>query len=93
MFASFVNCIVFATIYAEENRIKKENSREMPLVTVFGSDLSWILRDAIVYSGSYDDIYSENFGSNVTEVSKGRNTLNEGGPLMHSLGLPRHAWP
>ena len=84
LFASFVNCVVLATIYAEENKIQREKSSEMPLVSVFGSHLNWALRDAIVYSGSYDQIYSRNFGSNLSEAFSMRNALNEGGPMMHS---------
>ena len=87
LFASFVNCIVLATIYAQDNRIHRDESSQLPLVSVFGSHLNWALRDAIVYSGSYDQIYSRNFGSNISEAFRGRNTLNEGGPLMHSLPL------
>merc|ERR1712127_844843 len=36
MFSSFVNCIVLATIYAQENGIKRERSNELPLVSTFG---------------------------------------------------------
>jgi len=87
-FASFVNCVVLATIYAQENKIPREKSSEMPLVSVFGSHLNWALRDAIVYSGSYDQIYARNFGSNVSEAFRGQNTLNKGGPLLHSFHMP-----
>eukprot|EP00579_Thalassiosira_antarctica_P013409 CAMPEP_0201945108 /NCGR_PEP_ID=MMETSP0903-20130614/53734_1 /ASSEMBLY_ACC=CAM_ASM_000552 /TAXON_ID=420261 /ORGANISM="Thalassiosira antarctica, Strain CCMP982" /LENGTH=869 /DNA_ID=CAMNT_0048488167 /DNA_START=93 /DNA_END=2702 /DNA_ORIENTATION=+ len=89
-FASFVNCMVLATIHAQGNDIHREKSREMPSCSVFGSDLNWALRDAIAYSGSYDEIYSRNFGSNVSAAYRGRNTLNKGGPLMLSFPhLPR----
>ena len=89
LFASFVNCIVLATIYAQENRIRRDESSKLPLVSVFGRKLDWALRDAIMHSGSYDQIYSNNFGRNVTEGLRGRNSLNDGGPMMHSLpGLP-----
>merc|ERR1711971_300272 len=87
VFASFVNCIVLATIYAEENRIQREKSIDMPLVSVFGIGLKWALRDAIAHSGSYDEIYSRNFGrgSGVSNPQRGRNALNKGGPMMLSL--------
>lgn len=85
MFASFVNCIVLATIYAQENDITSENRRELPLVSVFGSDLIWALRDAIAYSGGYDKIYRKNFGIEVSEMKRGRNALNQGGPMLHSI--------
>ncbi|KAL7539869.1 hypothetical protein ACHAXR_012322 [Thalassiosira sp. AJA248-18] len=57
----------------------------MPLVSVFGSDLNWALRDAIAYSGSYEQIYRKHFGIEATEVNRGRNTLNEGSPIMLSF--------
>ncbi|KAL7538347.1 hypothetical protein ACHAXR_008492 [Thalassiosira sp. AJA248-18] len=57
----------------------------MPLVSVFGSDLNWALRDAIAYSGSYEQIYKNHFGSKATEVNRGRNTLNKGGPMIRSF--------
>jgi len=82
LFASFVNCVVMATIHAQENDIQKHKSREMPLISIFGSNSSWALRDAISYSGSYDEIYARNFGSGVAKSARGRNTLNDGGPLM-----------
>lgn len=90
LFSSFVNTIVMATIYAQENN-DKETSREMPLMSVFGSEFSWALRDAISYSGSYDEIYRKYFGD-VAEENRGRNTLNnKGGPQLHSLpGLSQH---
>ena len=85
LFASFVNCIVLATIHAQESRISRDTSSEMPLVSVFGSGFNWALRDAIAYSGSYDEIFVDTFGTNATEALRGRNTLNKGGPMMHSL--------
>ena len=91
LFASFVNCIVLATIFAQENGIQREKSGRMPSVSVFGSNLNWALRDAIAFSGSYDQIYRKHFGSNVYEVDRGRNSLNQGGPLLKSfLRLPQH---
>ena len=59
---------------------------KMPLASLFGSDLRWALRDAITYSGNYDDVYTKNFGSQVSDAERGWNALNEGGPLQ--LYLP-----
>ncbi|KAL7534572.1 hypothetical protein ACHAWF_004886, partial [Thalassiosira exigua] len=63
LFDSFVNMVVLATIFADENGITKEESRRMPLVSIFGPKLYWSLRDAISYSGSYDKLYRKHFGS------------------------------
>jgi len=65
IFSSFVNCVVLATIYAWENGIRREERKEMPLMSIFGSEFNWALRDAIYYSGSYDQIYTKNFGGSV----------------------------
>ena len=73
LFSSFVNFIVMATIYAQEKGIKREESKE-----------NWVLRDAIAYIGSYDQIYTKHFGD-VLEEERGRNTLNKGGPQIHSF--------
>ena len=85
LISSFVNCVVLATIYAQENEIKRRKSKEMPLLPVFGSEFKWALRDAIYYSGSYDRIYKKHFGV-VSEEDRGRNYLNEyGSPQIHSF--------
>ena len=84
LFSSFVNIVVLATIYAQENDIVRSESRKMPLVSVFGRGFSWALRDAISYSGSYDGLYRKHFGD--FAVNRGRNTLNnKGGPQIHSF--------
>lgn len=84
LLSSFVNCVVLATFYAQENFIVRLSSREMPLMTIFGSEFKWALKDTISYSGSYGQIYEEHFG-NVAEENRGRNILNEGGPQLHSF--------
>ena len=85
LFSSFVNAVVVATIYAQENGIKMKQSKEMPLMSIFGSELKWALRDAISHLGNYDEIYRKNFGY-VAEEDRGRNILNEkGGPQLHSF--------
>ncbi|KAL7533568.1 hypothetical protein ACHAWF_009709 [Thalassiosira exigua] len=91
-FSSFVNMIVLATIYAQYNGITKDDSIGMPLVSLFGPSFYWSLRDAISYSGNYDEIYWGNFrsifGTGYLEQLvreehyfrniRGRNILNQG---------------
>jgi len=85
LFSSFVNCVVLATMYAEENGIKQKRSKEMPLLSIFGDDHIWAVRDAVGYSGSYDQVYKKQFGQ-VAEEDRGMNILNErGGPQIHSF--------
>jgi hypothetical protein len=87
MFASFVNSIVLATIYAQENDIQKEDSAKMPFVSAFGKELSWALKDAIAYSGSYDNICTRSFGNRSSEACNYWNTLSNGEPQMHSFPM------
>ena len=89
MFCSFVNSIVLATIYAQEENIQKVDSDKMPFAPIFGEELAWALKDAIAYSGSYDEMYARNFGH---QAYRGRNTVNKGGPLMLSLPV-NHEYP
>ena len=85
LFSSFVNAIVISTIYAAENSIEQDRSTEMPLIYLFGGAFTWALRDAIAYSGSYDELYIKNFG-NVLKEDRGRNALNEwSDPQIHSI--------
>ena len=85
LFSSFVNCVVLATVFAQENRLGREDSSEMPLVSIFGREFRWALRDAISYSGSYDQIYARTFGEGVRN-GRGRNALNDiSGPQLHSF--------
>ena len=85
MFSSFVNCIVSVTFLAAEKGIGKEQSMEIPKLRIFGRTFLWSFIDAIFYSGTYDDIYTKNFG-NIATADRGRNNLNrEGGPQMHSF--------
>jgi len=83
-FSSFVNCVVWATIYAEKESIGKEQNNQMPLLPWFGSEFEWALKDVIRYSGSYDEIYEKHFGD-VAKEDRGRNQLNEQGPVQHSI--------
>jgi len=80
LFSSFVNVVVAATLYADENGI--QDATGMPLMSIFGDQFSWALRDAFVFSESYDSLYKDNFGS---QAARGRNALNDGGPEMHSF--------
>lgn len=84
MFSSFVNCVVLATIHAQEEGIMNEqSSTDLPLMSVFGGAFKWALRDATYFSGSYDQIYERNF--RVVE-DRGRNRLNnQVDPLIHSF--------
>ena len=74
MFSLVVNNVVVTTIHAMEIGVEKDAWKEMPL---FGEKITWMLNDAISYSGSYDQLYAKNFG-NIGEKDRDRNTRNEG---------------
>ena len=85
LFSSFVECAVSSTIYAQEHHITKENSRDMPLISLFGGKFNWALRDAVSYSGSYDEMYEKNF-IDAAKDNRGRNVLNRRtGPQIQSF--------
>ena len=93
LFSSFVNCVVLATIYAEEEGIAKEEYKRIPQISLFGNLFAWSLRDTISYSGSYNELYTKHFGEhNDKDEDRGRNRLNDGdGPRIHSFpGLAGH---
>ncbi len=77
LFSSFVHSIVLATVYAQESGIEQESSRGMPLMSVFGAEYLWTMRDAVAYSGSYDEMYYKHFG--ISKAPRGRNELNING--------------
>jgi len=73
-FSSFVHSIMLTTVYAQESGITQESNRGMPLISVFGTEYSWAMREAIAYSGSYDEMYHKHFGT--SPLQRGRNQLN-----------------
>ncbi|KAL7462350.1 hypothetical protein ACHAXS_002733, partial [Conticribra weissflogii] len=73
MFSLFVDSIVLSTFYAHDNGIAKEDGFEMPLISLFGPDLLWAMRDAILFSGNYVELYRQHFQFYPT----GRNGLNK----------------
>jgi len=80
LFSSFVNAMIISTIHAQEVGITRETSARMPLVSLFGSDFLWAMRDSISYGGNYDELYENNFGS---RFDRGRNEVNShSGPQL-----------
>ena len=47
IFASYVDCIILATVYAVHEGITKEEEEDMPTMTLFGKFYLWALKDAI----------------------------------------------
>jgi hypothetical protein len=86
MFSAFINCIVLSTFFAVSVSIDEEASYLMPLISLFGVDMFWALRDAISAHGNYYELYYKNFGD-VDDNKMGPNALNnEKGPQL--LDMP-----
>lgn len=70
---------------AQRGGVDKESYLEMESPNIFGTDLRWALRDAIKFSGNYDQIIKKNFPHvDLEGDDRGRNKLIEGGPMIHS---------
>ena len=78
LFSSLVNCVVLATLYAEE-------SGTNPFASIFGYEMRWSLRDAVSYSGPYDMLFKKHFGIGSVRARNGLNRMDEAGPQLHSL--------
>ena len=81
MLSSFINLVVSVLFYALEKNLVKENTVDVPLVSLFGSEFAWSLRDAVDYSGNYNQLYKKHFGGEPI----GRNTPNGGSPRILSF--------
>jgi len=80
--SSFVDGIVLAILYAEEQGITSDIAGDMPVVTLFGEGLKQMFRDCVASVGSYAELYNNTLQEYVPR--QGANRLNEGyaGPQM-----------
>ena len=78
----FVQGVVTAIFYAEENGITQATAADMPTVQLFGNDFTFMFRQSIAFVGSYGEIYSRNLGEDFPR-DFGPNALNAGGPLHY----------
>ena len=60
MFCSFVNLVALVPSRAQVNGANQQRSNDIPLVSVFGSNIGWALRDAVAQSGNYNEILASN---------------------------------
>merc|ERR1712087_376512 len=84
--ASFVFWTLTALINAEENKIHSNTSIDMPEQLLFGERLKRMLRDVVLSSGNFGDIYARHL-ENLYHRS-GRNMLNaipDVGPQYYPL--------
>jgi hypothetical protein len=72
--SAFVYWTVAALIKAEEKDITLTKSYKMPVVNLYGSNFTSMLRDAIMYVGNYGEIYSRNLETFIPR--RGLNMLN-----------------
>ena len=74
-FSSFVFWVVAAIIYAAEQGITQiMASEKMPDINLFGDDYLKMFRDAVYFSGNYDEVYERHLGALLPE--RGRNAVN-----------------
>ena len=84
-FSSFVNNVVLATIALQEDIDNGQNTVMQQLLSLYGYEFHWALRDAVAFSDGYNTIYEKNFG-NVPYEKRGRNVLNSRGrPQINSF--------
>eukprot|EP00956_Cyclotella_meneghiniana_P017722 scaffold29126_cov67-Cyclotella_meneghiniana.AAC.2 len=92
VFASYVNSIILATVYAVHHGITQDSTVYMPAMTLFGKYFLWALKDVIEANGNYDEIYRSNFGN---VKSRGRNALNkrQSPQMINNPGLVSKPFP
>ena len=67
--------VITATAYAQRNGISRSTYFDMPLMYLLGDSLTFMLRDAIVYAGNYDDIINEALALSDNTTDIGWNTV------------------
>lgn len=84
-FTSFVNWIVSATFYAEEEGITQSTAGQMPFVFLFGPLYGRMLIDAIQAVGNYAEIYARNLQSIIPRGGQNGANVNPFGPQHYPL--------
>jgi hypothetical protein len=84
--SSFVNWVIIALTFAEEQGISQVNFNQVPTTNLFGTDFTTMLQDAVREVGSRKEILMRN-GAGTTYPVRPINTLN-----MNPLG-PQHYPP
>ena len=84
--AAYVFWALGALIYAEEKNITALTPNEMPLVFVFGEDLSWMMKGAVLAVGNYGQIYSRHVEPFVPRGGRNQlNTMTHLGPQYYPI--------
>lgn len=82
----YVNWIVMAIILAEEEGITSENSKDIPVVELFGQGLKQMFRDCVSAVGNYAEVYHSALQGSIPRA--GANFLNDGsGPQLFPVPL------
>ena len=75
--SDFLRWLTYITIHAEEEGITRETASELPIVELFGNDLKQSIRDLIITTGNYGEMYERDVEAYIPR--SGRNFLNDGG--------------
>lgn len=80
----FVYWVVAGTFIAEENEATRSTFTNIQQIGLFGEEFEWMLRDAIIGTGNYEEIYA--MASSPLPSRSGKNLLNTGSsPQIHAL--------
>lgn len=74
LFSSFVQWVVAALFYAEEQGITQATASNMPTVSLFGNKYFAMFRRVVEAVGNYGEMYERNLGSELPR--SGANQLN-----------------
>ncbi len=78
--------MVTATINAADHEITRDNSKQMPLIYLFGHTQRFMFRDVVRYTGNYNDIYLDSHDiDDDDDIDRGFNSMMtvEGMRLMY----------
>jgi len=85
-FSTFTEYVTASVVYAQRNKITKNSNQNMPLAHIFGSGLTFMLRDVVSYAGNYDEILEEAISLSDQAVGQGWNAVRQNIDLY--AGLP-----
>ena len=74
-FSMFTQYVTASVVYAQRNYITKATHQNMPLAHIFGSGLTFMLRDVVSYAGNYDEILEDAIANSDQAVGRGWNAV------------------
>ncbi len=78
--SSFVNWVVVATFYAEEQNLTQATYQDMPTTNLLGTEFTYMLQNVILAVGSHGEILARNAGDQYNISAINRLNTNPYGP-------------